>query len=156
MAFEDFDEKQCVCDFLDALGDVKAAFVSMVDSAITVLTLAKVAIALWPEDPADRLRVLGLQAELQVLETIVAPISTPFVILQAYFNQYGDCPGIASIGTTLTDVRDIILGPFEEQEAEINAIIESLNVEGTKIERLEDLIGQLQSVKDAIELCGQI
>lgn len=156
MAFDDFDDQQCVCDFIEALGDVKTAFTSLIDSAIAVLTTAKIAISLWPEDPADRVRLLGLQAELQVLSTVVEPVATPFTLLQAYFNQFGDCPGIGSVGKTLAEVRDTILGPFEEREAAINDMIEALNLESSKIERLENLIDQLQSVKDAIELCGQI
>jgi len=156
MGFEDFEQKQCVCDFLNALGDVKTALTSLIDGVITILNLAKATIALWPADPADRLQLLELQTELQVLETAVAPITQPFNMIQPYLNLFGDCPGIASVAKTLTDVRNMILEPVEEYEAEVNAMIESLNLETLKIERLNNLIDQLQSVRDAIDLCGQI
>jgi hypothetical protein len=156
MAFEDFDEKQCVCDLLDALGDVKTVFTSLLDAVTTILTTVKAAIALWPEDPADRLLLLGLQAELEVLALAAEPIVTPLNLLQAYFNQFGDCPGISTVGSTLADFYNMVLGAYEEKEEKINAMIEALDLEGSKIDRLDDIINQLDSVKEAIELCGEV
>lgn len=154
MAFGDFKDPQCVCDFLSGLGDLKTAYVGLIDAGIALLTTAKAAIALWPEDPADKLRLFELQAELEVLKVVAKPIDTPLAILQSYFNVYGDCSGIASAGKAIKDFRDLILGPFDEGEAEINAMIDALDLEASKVERLDDLIEQLQAVKDAIELCG--
>jgi len=156
MSFGDFKDPQCVCDFLEGLGDLKTSFTSLIDVVIGLLTTAKAAIALWPEDPADRVRLLGLQTELSVLEVVSEPINTPFALLQAVFNLYGDCDGVASITKTIASIHDTILGPVDEREAEINAMIESLNLEESKVARLSDLIDQLQAVKDAIELCGQL
>jgi hypothetical protein len=156
MGFGDFKDPQCVCDFLNGLGDLKTSFIALIDAGISLLTTVKAAIALWPEDPADRLHLIELQAELNIWETISKPIDTPFVVLQSYFSLYGDCSGVASAVKAIKGFRDTILGPVEEREDEINDMIESLDLEASKVQRLDDIIDQLQAVKDAIDLCGQL
>jgi hypothetical protein len=156
MAAENIENKECVCAFLEGLGDFKDPFLTLLDSIITILNTVKVAVSLWPEDPADRLRLLGLETQAAVIQTVIQPIQAPFALVQAYLNLYGDCPPIAKVGDSMSEARDMILGPFEERQHEIEQMTEELNLEESKIERLDNLINQLQDTKDAIEFCGQL
>ena len=68
MAFDDLENKECVCDFINNIGAVKDTFNGFLDSIIAILTAANAAIALWPADVGDQLKRLALEAEIAAIE----------------------------------------------------------------------------------------
>jgi len=154
MAFSDFEHKECACDFVQNLESFKDTFVTFIDATIALLTTIKAAIALWPADLGDQVKKVGLEASLLALETIMAPIEAPFALVNNYFRPYSDCPPVVTVASTVNSVRDAVLGPFEEAKQDIEDYTAALDLEGTKVAKLDMWINQLQDFKDAITFCG--
>lgn len=156
MAFDDFSNKDCACDFYNNIGDFKTAFIGLLDGAIGILMTTKAALLLVPADFSDQLKKLELEAELTVIESTLITVDGPFMLIQAYLKPYSDCDGIQSVAKTINNVRNDILGPVDERKQEIEDLIEELNLEGTKIKKIDNWIEQLEAIKEAVELCGDI
>lgn len=156
MAFQDFTDKECACDFVQNLESFKDTFVAFLDSAIAILTTIKAAVALWPADLGDQVKKAGLEASLVAFDVVMAPIKEPFAYVTNYFRPYSDCPPVATVAGKVTWLRNLLLSPFEDAQQEIEDYKEGLNLESSKIEQLDMAINMLKDFKDAITLCGAL
>jgi hypothetical protein len=154
MAFSDLEFPDCACAFVDNLGPFKQTFTSLLDSIIAIMTAIKATIALWPADLGDQLKKIALEANLVVIEAAVSNVEAPFKSVNMLMSPYADCPPVATAARTITDVRNLILGPLDEAKEEVQLLIDALNLDQAKLERLDMLINQLNDLKDAIEFCG--
>jgi hypothetical protein len=155
MASTNFLEKECACSFVQNLGAFKDTFTGLIDAAITVLRTAQATIALWPADLGDQLKRIEYEAEVTAIEAVMAPLAAPFSLVSNYLRPYADCPPIATAAGTINKVRNTVLDPLTKQKEEIQMLIDALNLEGTKIEQLQNMIDQLNDLKDAIVYCDQ-
>lgn len=153
-AVSKFIEEPCVCDLIQSLGSFKSTLIALIDTFIAYLTAIKAAALLWPNDPADRVEMLAYDVAIKALETAIKPIDVPFVLVTSYFKNYSDCTPIATASKTLNDTKKLLTGWAKDYMEEWKQKQEQLDMEGTKIDRLNLVIDQLKDFKDAIELCN--
>ena len=154
MSFTDFENQDCACDFIKNLGAFKDTFLGMLDTAIGLLRAAQAAAALWPADFGDQLQRLELEAELMAVQTALSIVAPPLDAVTSYFRPYTDCPPIATAGQTISNIKTSILKPMKDAENDINKLKAALDLEGTKIQKLQMWINQLEDLKDAVNYCG--
>jgi hypothetical protein len=156
MGFTDFENHECVCSFINNLGAFKDTFIGMLDTSIGLLRAAQAAAALWPADFGDRLELLELEAELVAVQVAISAVAPPLEFVSNYFRPYADCPPMATAAQTIATVKDTILKPIRDLEDEINQKKDALDLEGSKIQKLQMWIDQLEDLKDAVNYCGTV
>jgi hypothetical protein len=144
----------CVCLFISSLGNFKDILLALIDSVTIILRTVQASIALVPVDLSDQLTKIKLETELELIEMTVGVIEPPLGAASGYFKAWADCDPVASVSKTMDDLRDTVLKDVEERRYEIEQLIEALNLESQKIEKLNQWINQLEDLKDAITACG--
>jgi hypothetical protein len=154
--FDELKNKECLCLFLDSVGDFKQYLISMLNTIIGLLYTAKALIALIPQDLDDQLKKIELEAELFGIEQSLAVIEAPLRTVSAYFAPWADCPPVAEVSKKVNKFKDDMLKPVEEYRFEIEQLIEALNLEGQKIEEIDRAIELFEAIKEGIELCHEV
>jgi hypothetical protein len=155
MAYNDLENKDCFCSWLDALGDYKTSLVAFIESAITLLQSVQALYAATNIDLSDEYDKLTLQLELEYLEAKYAALVTPIATVAAYMKQWGDCKPVAKLAKDVKEVRDDLISDIEDRRFEIEQRIDALGRRDRRSERVDRWIDTLETTRDAIEYCGE-
>lgn len=156
MAFEDLEYKECLCAFVRILGDYTETLKGLIDSAVSLLTTVKTLLNLIPQDFADHLEKYLLQTELAALEVALLYIEAPLNTINAYTKPFADCPPVASMAKVITDFKEEVLGTLYDYQNEVEQKVEALNLEGMRVEIIDNWITVLNDLKESFVACQEL
>jgi len=154
MAESKLEDNACLCAWVSFIGDFRATLEALIDSSIAIFTTIKVTLALVPTNLTDQLKKLRYEAELAVIEQVIAVIEAPLGYVGRYARPYADCDPVSSLIVANNKVREFLTADVEERRFEVEQFIAALNRESLKIEEIDQIIDVLTEIKSAIEICG--
>jgi len=147
---------ECLCAWAAYLGDFRATFMALIDSAVGLLTLAKAMLALAPVNVSDQLKKVELQVELEILAVQMRLIEAPIAYALNYAKPFADCDPVANVITTINKIKYSYLSDFIERQFELELMIEALKKESLKIEWIDLAIASMNEIKSALEDCANV
>ena len=156
MAYADVENKECLCDWLAAVGDFKLTLEALLAGATSVLQAAKAAYLLLPTDLSDEWDKLQLQAELVYVEAKLDVIAAPLVAISGYLQPWADCDPVATFARDLKDFKDSTFSDIVDRRYEIEQLLSALDDRNNKTKKIDMWIDTLTMINDAIEYCGEV
>jgi hypothetical protein len=149
----EIENLECLCLFVDLLGDAKEQVKTLISGLQGLLQTLKTIIQLVSVDLENELRRLAYQAALALLQELIDPVQAPFNLILAQTSSFADCDPVAFLTKALKEARDLVLSPFFEAEYEIEQLIAALEDQRREVEIIDRIIEILDEINDAIDLC---
>jgi len=150
--------KECLCAFVASLGEGLKTEVSLLLSvAISSLRALQAQILLVSNVDAleDQGRKLAAEAALAALEIPVQPVEAILSLVNAYMAPFSDCDPVATAAKIVKYFKDQVFQDVDDWKFKIEQWGEAISERNKKIATINKMIGVLQEIKDAIDLCGE-
>lgn len=156
MAYSDIENKDCLCAWIASLGQFKDTLENLLTGAQTILQVMQAYYVMVPTDLSDEWDKITLQAELAYLEAKLDVIGAPLVAVSNYIEPWADCNPVSTLGRDLKEFKDTVFADILDRRYEIEQLLAALDDRTNKSATIDRWIETLETIKEAIEYCGEV